>query len=108
MRALFFVLLSALAWADATTPLPSVRDAFVLSDGKVSRSLRLTDQGYLVFCESEYQAWWSAAHPFPDILLYLNGRVMKGMSASQPLGVESVPTDDGIKKAAVPTQARTC
>lgn len=80
--------------AQNTVPLPVVRDAFALERDKDapekekrSPGVRLRDQLQVIVCRSELEGWRKASPAAPDPVLYLNGRLLKGVAATKPAGI---------------------
>lgn len=80
--------------AQNTVPLPVVRDAFALERDKDapekekrSPGVRLRDQLQVIVCRSELESWRKASPAAPDPVLYLNGRLLKGVSATKPASI---------------------
>ena len=98
MRISILLFLSALVWADNTPPPPVVRDAYEMMDGKPVRSARLRSHIQIVVCQSEYEAWRNAQSTRPDVLLYLNGKLMKKAIAASPDLIKDDLKDDALDK----------
>jgi len=70
---------------------PTIRDAFVAGSGdKIVRNARLTDNLLIAVCRSELNPWLASFPTGPDILLYLDGRMIKSAVSAQPA---TVPAD---------------
>ena len=96
--ALFFAAACTGLGAAGDPPPPTVRDAYTLRNGKPERSTRLSDHFQLIFCKAELESWRNAQSPKPDILLYVNGRLMKDTVAPYPESVSDDLKDDKLNK----------
>jgi hypothetical protein len=91
-------LLAGSAWGQQTPSAPTVRDAFVLTSGKLVRVARLGDRVKVVVCKTEYDSWAQAQHVVPDLSLFLDGRPMKKDIAAPPVLIDESLKDDGLVK----------
>jgi len=62
--------------------------------------VRLRGNLKIVVCKAEYDTWAQAQHPVPDLLLYIDGILMKGAVAQEPAEVKDAPSDDQTSKVA--------
>ena len=90
-----FLLLASSMWAQAPAPpAPAIRDAFVqLEDKSIVRSMKLNETLQVVVCKAEFDAWAKGTNP--EVLLYLDGRLMKNIPGGS---VREVTKDDPIAK----------
>jgi hypothetical protein len=98
MRVLGCWLLVGTIWGQTSPSAPMVRDAYSVRAGNVIRSARLRGYLNLVVCKAEYDAWAQPQHPRPDLALYMDGILMKGVTAQAPIELKDSPTDDQRSK----------
>jgi hypothetical protein len=89
------------ALAQMATPVPTVRDAYVVSGKKIVRNARLTDHLTVIVCKAEYDAWKQSLAPVPNLLLYLDGVLMKRVNDTLIDSGPAVENDDPASKAVV-------
>jgi hypothetical protein len=92
-------------WSQTATPLPTVRDAYVVKNGKIVRSVRLTDNLTVIVCKAEYEAWAQSLSSPPKLALYLDGVLMKNVSAIKLISGPLVDSDDQATSAMAPCAA---
>jgi len=90
------VLVPALSCAQDAPPNPIVRDAFALQNDHVVRTARLSANLNVVVCQSELAAWTKALKPPSRPVLYLNGRLLKGVFAAAPFTIPASMDDEII------------
>jgi hypothetical protein len=93
------------ALADSTAPVPApalapqIRDAYVVRDKMIARTVRLTDTLIVIVCKSELDAWQKNLTPKPALDLYLNGILMKHVTEIQLDSGPAVENDAQAKSA---------
>lgn len=88
------------ALADTTASAPQIHDAYVVRDQKIVRSVRLTNTLTVVVCKAEYDTWENSLTSKPTLDLYLDGVLMKRVTATK-LGSGSDDEKDEKAKSAV-------
>jgi hypothetical protein len=63
------------------------------TQGDLSRTARLRNNLKVVVCGAEYDAWARTQNPPPDLFLYMDGRLMKGLEAARPELALGPPND---------------
>lgn len=96
IRALACCLLVGSIWGETSPSTPTVREAYSVRAGHVIRSVRLRGYLNLVVCKAEYDAWAQPQHP--DLALYMDGILMKGVTAQPPFEIKDNPRDDQTEK----------
>ncbi len=91
--------------SQTATPLPTVRDSYVVKNGKIVRSVRLTDNLTVIVCKAEYDAWAQSLSSPPKLALYLDGVLMKNVSAIKLISGPLVDSDDQATSAVAPCAA---
>jgi hypothetical protein len=100
MRLLMLLLIASPISAQVGLVPPTVRDAYSLSgSGKPLRVARLGGDLRVVVCKDEYDAW-RAANSKADLMLYLDGILMKGAATSTAIANDVGPNDEVAKKIA--------
>ena len=95
------ILAAVPAFADTTAPAPAplVRDAYVVRDKTIVRSVRLTNTLTVIVCKAEYDTWEKSFTSKPTLDLYLDGVLMKHVTGTKLDSGPAVENDDLAKNA---------
>jgi hypothetical protein len=93
------LLTAAPALADTTAPAPQVRDAYVVRDQKIVRSVRLTNTLTVIVCKAEYDTWENSFISKPTLDLYLDGVLMKHVTGTKLDSGSPVGKDEKARNA---------